>query len=282
MPLKPYDSGSTVPRANRIKYRLASIVLATFALASVSAVAQEAPQESTGKDRYRVELLLFTIKNPSEQEYMGQAQAPVPPIGAELLYGQVPAGAVEPEIGAGDDAPAVEPEVEDFSKTLLDTQNLHLSAARNRLQSSGRYNVEFLVAWNEAFPPGHKTPPLLVYVGDTTEEYSDVQGYIQIDRQRYLHVNAQLYDLDLTSIESPDPGPANRSAVNQPIANGDGNPILDPFVLDAFSLNGAEQARDIGPEVVAWLRENRRMRSGEVHLLDSPTMGLLVYFEPLD
>lgn len=258
------------------------MVLAVCALAAASVFAEEAAQESAAKDRYRVELLLYTIKNPSEQEHMGQAQAPVPPIGAELLYGQMPAGAVEPETGAGEDMQLVEPEVQDFSKTLLDTQNLHLSGARNRLQSSGRYNVEFLVAWNEAFPPGHKTPPLLIYVGDTAEEYSDVQGYIQIDRQRYLHVNAQLYDLDLSSVESPDTGPAGGSEVNQPIATGDDNPILDPFVLDAFSLDGTEQAQETGPEVVAWLRENRRMRSGEVHLLDSPTMGLLVYFEPLD
>lgn len=33
-----------------------------------------------------------------------------------------------------------------------------------------------------------------------------------------------------------------------------------------------------GAELVTWIRENRRMRSEEVHYLDSPTIGVLVFF----
>ena len=35
-------------------------------------------------------------------------------------------------------------------------------------------------------------------------------------------------------------------------------------------------------ELVTWIRETRRMRSEEIHFLDSPTIGVLVYFRPLD
>lgn len=33
-----------------------------------------------------------------------------------------------------------------------------------------------------------------------------------------------------------------------------------------------------GAELITWIRENRRMRSEEVHYLDSPTIGVLVFF----
>lgn len=32
-------------------------------------------------------------------------------------------------------------------------------------------------------------------------------------------------------------------------------------------------------ELVTWIRETRRMRSEEIHLLDSPTIGVLVFFK---
>lgn len=273
-----------------IKYVLA----AAFFLTSLCAVAQDATQEDPRKDRYRVELLLFTLKDPTYQEHLEQADAPSIPENAELLFGQRPS--IESETTPEEIQPA-DPEgqpaandraspITDFSRTFEPTDNLHLSAARNRLRNSGRYNIEFYLAWNEAFPPGHKTPPLVVRVGDTKDGYSDIEGYIQIERQRYLHVTAQLYDLNL------EPESASETSAGRPeqdrlpgrtaAVSGEEESDAGPLLLESLTAPDAADPIEPGPEVVTWMRETRRMRSGEVHLLDSPTMGLLVYFEPLD
>jgi hypothetical protein len=35
-------------------------------------------------------------------------------------------------------------------------------------------------------------------------------------------------------------------------------------------------------ELLTWIRENRRMRSEEVHFLDSPTLGVLIFFKKIE
>ncbi len=35
-------------------------------------------------------------------------------------------------------------------------------------------------------------------------------------------------------------------------------------------------------ELLTWIRETRRMRSEEVHFLDSPTIGVLVFFKKIE
>lgn len=283
-----FRSQMSLPGPRLIRHGRVQLLGLVLLLSAASAMAEEAvtetaAPESPAKNRYRVELLLFSHKNPADQEFMAQAQAPVRPAGAELLFGpQALIGSMPPGQNPNQ-SPNPDARLKSFSKSLLPTGELRLASAEKRLQNSGRYNVEFLVAWNEAFPPGHKTAPLLIQVGERVAGHADIEGYIQIDRQRYLHVNTQLYDLDLSVLKAtPDipvePVAAAESAAAQATA---AEPDLDPLLSNS---DVAAVAEDIEPQaqVVTWLRETRRMRSGEVHLLDSPTMGLLVYFEPLD
>ena len=262
----------------RALFTLASLAVMLSFTGQISA--QQADGESESRDRYRVELLLFTLKQPADPEYMAQAEAPQIPPGAEMLHGQLPTAdnkPAEPLPGAtgltagSNNAP---PPVAPFSKTLLGTDDLQLTAARNRLRASGRYDIVLFAAWNEAFPPGHKTPPLLVHAGASKNGYSEIEGFIQIERQRYLHVTAQLYHLNLNpSLD-----------VNQPSSTA--VPAEQSAGTAVRSISSDLQQTIPGgvfePEVKTWLRETRRMRSEEVHFMDSPTMGLLVYFEPLD
>ncbi|MCL1488093.1 MAG: peptidoglycan binding protein CsiV [Marinobacter sp.] len=36
------------------------------------------------------------------------------------------------------------------------------------------------------------------------------------------------------------------------------------------------------PQLLTWIRETRRMRSSEIHFLDSPTIGVLIYFAKIE
>lgn len=277
-----YRLRNPVSQAPKLHRALGLVLGATLLLSSVAVPAQDSAPNSQ-KNWYRVELLLVTLKNPADTEYLGQAKPPSIPAGAQMLYGQPPRIESRSQ-GQGLPEALAEP-VADFDKDLLNADGLHLTAARDRLRRSGRYNIEFLVAWNQAFPPGHKTPPLLVQLGETKSGYSDIEGFIQIERQRYLHVNAQLYDLDLDSFR-PVHGVLGETTATVQQDDGEKAQTL-PLQPSAENVNieddmGVKNAEtELQPEVVSWLRETRRMRSGEVHFLDSPTMGLLVYFEPL-
>lgn len=260
---------------------LAYVMAGAVLTSSLGLSAQESTApESVGKDRYRVELLFFTLKNPTAVEHLANAEAPtLPPADAELLHGQRPSDAETPlRTEITDDQQGVSdsvPPADDFSQTLLPTDGLHLTSARNRLRSSGRYDIVFFAAWEEAFPPGHKTPPLVIYAGDSKNGHSDIEGYIQIERQRYLHVITQLYDLELNPPQ--DASETSMGSIRLGDEGRDG--VIDPLLLDLEAV-GVDQ-QEPSPSVVTWMQETRRMRSGEVHFLDSPTMGLLVYFEPL-
>ncbi|MCS5561751.1 MAG: peptidoglycan binding protein CsiV, partial [Marinobacter nauticus] len=44
----------------------------------------------------------------------------------------------------------------------------------------------------------------------------------------------------------------------------------------------AYQLRPAPVELVTWIRETRRMRSEEIHFIDSPTVGVLVFFKKIE
>ncbi|MGM0953392.1 MAG: CsiV family protein [Pseudomonadota bacterium] len=141
---------------------------------------------------------------------------------------------------------------------LVDTDELHLKNAINRLERSGSYRVLASAGWYEAFPPDHTTGAMSVALGDWLEGAGqrEIEGHISIERRRYLHVGVHL------------------------------NHWLDTEA----TLEDAWQGQSVVPvvlgpqrsDLLTWIRETRRMRSGEIHFIDSPTIGVLVYFEPIE
>ncbi|GGE58842.1 hypothetical protein GCM10011533_09250 [Streptosporangium jomthongense] len=137
---------------------------------------------------------------------------------------------------------------------LVPRSSLHLGNAANRLERSGRYRVLMSAGWYEAFPPDYKGQPLRVEVGDWLEQAGqrEIEGHITIDRQRYLHVNVHL------------------------------NHWQEGKIAAMTTGSGLELQPEIPLELITWIRETRRMRSEEIHFLDSPTIGVLVFFKKIE
>lgn len=121
---------------------------------------------------------------------------------------------------------------------LAGRNELHLNQAAARLQNSGNYRVLATAGWYQSFPQNYNGSPMRIAVGDWLDSAGQraVEGHIEIDRQRFLHVNVHL------------------------------NHWQD-----------GEQ-----PELITWIRETRRMRSEEIHFIDSPTIGVLVFFRRVE
>lgn len=139
---------------------------------------------------------------------------------------------------------------------LVPRSELSLNNAVQRLEQSGRYRVLASAGWYQSFPPDYKGEPLRIEVGDWLEEagHREIEGTIRIDRVRFLHVSAKLNHW-------------------QPATGGD-------MQEDALAANAMPQ--QTRKELVTWIRETRRMRSEEIHFMDSPTLGVLIFFKKLE
>ncbi|WP_242634465.1 CsiV family protein [Marinobacter salicampi] len=171
---------------------------------------------------------------------------------------------------------------------LVPRERLHLNSAAQRLEQSGRYRVLVAAAWRESFPPDYKGQRLQVAAGDWLPEAGqrEVEGYISIDRQRFLHVTAALNHWQAhpeAGSQKPDPdaglntGDAPARSMGSQDAQGQG----DSRDIETLDL-AAEPQSTPALELITWIRETRRMRSEEIHFLDSPTIGVLVFFKRLE
>ena len=122
---------------------------------------------------------------------------------------------------------------------LAARNELYLNQAAARLENSGNYRVLATAGWYQTFPPNYNGSPMRVAVGKWLGGAGEraVEGHIEIDRQRYLHVKVHLNHWQ----------------------------------------EGEEQQ-----ELITWIRETRRMRSQEIHFIDSPTIGVLVFFRKIE
>ncbi|BES70938.1 hypothetical protein RE428_19560 [Marinobacter nanhaiticus D15-8W] len=175
--------------------------------------------------------------------------------------------------------------------SLIPRNNLYLNSAAARLENSGRYRVLMATGWTQSFPPDYQGEPLRIALGEMLEEAGEreVQGYIDIDRIRYLHVTAHLNHWEPAPEKSMQDG-VNQDGSLEPQQSevSQDNPLAanDPYMGsrsagDEFTVTDLRTEPTSDKQLLTWLHETRRMRSEEIHYLDSPSLGLLVYFKPI-
>jgi hypothetical protein len=238
---------------NRL-YRLLARALLT-GLLFTTAMASHAQQ--TPDDYYRAEfVILERIVDPAAvNERMVNRKVSAPLDTSETLY-----------TVAGDGATR-------SSLKLVSRNQLHLGNAANRLERSGRYRVLMSAGWYEAFPPDYKGQPLRIEIGDWLQQAGQraIEGHITIDRQRYLHVAVHLNHWQEGKIAT-----AGITQDNPAEPQG-ANPASTSTSVAELTLKP-----EVPLELLTWIRETRRMRSEEIHFLDSPTIGVLVFFKKVE
>lgn len=253
---------------------LAALLLALSALASAQQAASPAGQ-TIPDDYYRAEFVILKRIVPPEavnEKMADRGVEPTPETG-QVLW------------AVGEDGTAR------TTLKLAPRNELHLASAAERLERSGRYRVLATAGWYEAFPPDYQGEALRVALGDWIEGANTraVEGTITIDRQRYLHVNVHLNHWQLaktTDSAAPEADPATSSgAVEAPTSaaeTGETGQSPDPAAEPAANPMMSAFAEPAPLELVTWIRETRRMRSEEVHFLDSPTLGVLIFFKKIE
>lgn len=191
-----------------------------------------------------------------------------------------------------------------------------------KLKGAYRYRVLFSGSWPQKLTSRNDAPPLLVQGGNQIGRHFELEGYIKVALERYLHIDTDLwlsrysgqtpqategygYGSQVDRINEfpalPTPFPANDpgsaaarmrdqraaeyQAARQNSENMDYQESATQGNADARPrsnldiLRGQDSSYYVERTVV--MRQNRRMRSGEVHYLDHPLFGLLIKVTPL-
>jgi hypothetical protein len=192
---------------------------------------------------------------------------PVPPA--------MPRLSPDPVVGFLRTVAEFESELAAQNPALFAPDRLTMSQEAARIQGDRRYQVLWHGGWLQPVPARKSPAPLLLQAGQRNGERYQLEGSIDVTLGRYLHFHTRLFYteplLGAVPVQKPlDPaGDAAVVAVDP----------ADPYVQTdqstmASSLNPARP-----PYMV--MEESRRVRSGELHYLDHPKLGVLVRIEPV-
>lgn len=250
---------------------LATALLLAWSLAG-HAQEPETSAEEIPDDYYRAEFIILEriIDPESVNEKMSDRAVETTPETEELLWSVAQDGTTESTL------------------ELVPDNELHLNSAAQRLERSGRYHVLVSAGWYEAFPPDYEGKPLRVAIGDWLEGAGarEIEGTITIDRQRYLHVGVHLnhwQQSDDMPVSVPSEPATEQTAAEPTTDSSVENETADSDIGSlATGMDTAKAKPSVPLELLTWIRETRRMRSEEIHFLDSPTIGVLVFFKKIE
>lgn len=210
---------------------------------------------------------------------------------------------IEPDPQALFDAavPVYEAHLHSRHLRLLEGQSPRLEPDLARLLRRRDHEVIWSGSWLQAVPARNAAQPLHVRGGEDFGERSELEGSIALGVGRYLHLgldlwyhdpnfgaqalaSAQAEKLRATTATDGEPETA-ATAVAEPAttapASGDAIPVVesDPYAMQPLPRpDWLPQAKNLDPAAPRYmhLRTKRRMRSGDLHYIDHPKLGVLV------
>lgn len=149
----------------------------------------------------------------------------------------------------------------------LPPETFTLGPQAQRLARRGGYQVLLHGRWVQPVPPREAPEGLLIQTGPRYGDAYALEGSIGVTLGRFLHFRAEL------AYREPLMG---RSPIDQALAP-------DPAGGDAVRAVPLRPltAAELVPDGYLLLQESRRLRSGELHYLDHPKLGILVRIEPV-
>lgn len=157
-----------------------------------------------------------------------------------------------------------------------------LTREATALQRSRDYRLLFHEAWRMPVTAEERSLPLLIEGGQYYDGQPELQGQLKISVARYLHMETDLYFNRFETLPE-----AARGSVDELLQNS-----LGPLQLSTPPLAGLLQPQSLTADNLrdgsSWvegryqvtdsarMHQRRRMRSNELHFIDSPYMGLLI------
>lgn len=162
-----------------------------------------------------------------------------------------------------------------------------------------RQRVLFHEAWRQPLSEPETAPAIIISGGDVFDKDQELSGTLSFGASRYLHVNTNLWFVEFASNFGQSdqewpiiPTPPNEAAsiikdteinLSAGLEQGSNADIWQQY--ETLAQDSAYQRDANRPYIVtsvATLQQNRRMRSGEVHYIDHPKIGILIFVTPYE
>ncbi|EAR08430.1 CsiV family protein [Reinekea blandensis] len=166
-----------------------------------------------------------------------------------------------------------------------------LNEERQTLEDTRGFRVLFHEAWNQPVPGRDNVVPIRIDAGERFGRQAELQGYISLYVERYLHFSTDLHLIRYEETENPfnvvlRSGDANRQTPSTGALQAPTSTLQfsDLFAQPLQSNNQITRKADqyYVSTQSAQLKESRRMRSKQVHYLDNPEFGLLILITPIE
>ncbi len=199
-----------------------------------------------------------------------------------------------------------EHQLRDQDGDFLSKEQLTLTDQATKLRSNRGIEVLTHTGWTQAVPARDNGTPISLSGGTTYIDPRNgdsrfrLEGEVTVTLGRYLHVQPTLYYTPVTTTESRLPTersqPGRNSAANTqaPGRVPEVKDLSSLSALDRLKIRAAEksaaraQRSNRRPEESALelppytrLEQSRRVRSGELHYIDHPELGVLVRVTPV-
>ncbi len=246
-----------------------------------------AQQTSTNHEGwYQVELIVFARKEDSSQEHW--------PSNIKLRY---PGDWVELK------DPATSEVKIDLTKEAfyrLPASERQLNTQAQKLERNGRFELLFHSAWRQIVTNKKSSKAILISGGPISGQHQALEGSIRVSVATYLELQTNLwfsqFDLnvgqEVTQSWPEIPLRPNYSAAGGSALSLDSDLELDQALAKEnqqginanVSPNTSAKTDGTAPEYITrqiiLLQQERDMRSGEVHYIDHPVLGVIVQITP--
>jgi hypothetical protein len=168
-----------------------------------------------------------------------------------------PEVAVDPERELHEAIASFEEQLYASSNSWMSPDTFLLTSEASRVERRADARVLFHGRWVQPVPAREDPLPVLILAGETVGTGRELMGSVGVTLGRYLHFQA---DLNYTA------------------------PALGEFPLEV-AVTASGDMMDVPRAAAAGgfmkLSQSRRMRSGELHYLDHPKLGILVRIDPV-
>lgn len=226
-------------------------------------------------------------RTPYGQDEEEISRAPAEDAGREesvppTAEGAVPPPDIDPRLAADPlldllrELAEYEAALEADSYRWLDPETFSLTGAARAVARRSEFQVLLHGRWLQPVPARGAPQPLFVHAGPRYGNTFALEGTFDVTLGRYLHFRAGLYYTEPL---------LGRSPLNQPLAPVAGPmdespPAESPRAESPRALQRRLTEQDLEPAGYMQLHATRRLRSGELHYLDHPRLGVLVLIEP--
>ncbi len=236
---------------------------------------------------YKVEFLVFKYLSPQTLEQPDGTQRP-------------------PERTENDYYLADQQPLMPFQVARVAEEKLSLQGAARRLGRAAGYRILQYGGWYQ--PLSKRNDKILVRIagGESFDDKFELEGTLSLYRNRFLHIRADVALMTYRLMDTAgkprwtEPGLSSNSPVDQTVERWNDQARNKPLSsmptlmtsgsIDqpaAIALPGAENPTEVRqpryePDLGWKIRESRKIKIKELHLLDHPYFGILVMVDSLD